>query len=81
MKQSTVKEFCVSDYRRTIKLEYRIYFALIFLISIPLATFTWLTCLIMNIFNSTAKTNEGIFNYSNEDDLDMFLDFINNLNE
>ena len=36
MKQSTVKEFCVSDYRRTIKLEYRIYFALIFLISIPL---------------------------------------------
>ena len=39
MKQSTVKEFSVSDYRRTIKLEYRIYFALIFLISIPLATF------------------------------------------
>ena len=61
MKQSTVKEFCVSDYKRTIKLEYRIYFALIFLISIPLATFTWLTCLIMNIFNSQAKTNEGIF--------------------
>ena len=49
MKQSTVKEFCVSDYRRTIKLEYRIYFALIFLISIPLATFTWLSCLIVNI--------------------------------
>ena len=61
MKQTMVKEFCVSDYRRTIKLEYRIYFALIFLISIPLATFTWVTCLIMNIFNSNAKKNEGIF--------------------
>ena len=60
MKQSTVKEFCVSDYRRTIKLEYRIYFALIFLISIPLATFTWLTYLIMNIFNSKAKTKHII---------------------
>ena len=55
MKQSTVKEFSVSDYRRTIKLEYRIYFALIFMISIPLATFTWVTCLFMNIFNSNAK--------------------------
>ena len=61
MKQSAVKEFCVSDYRRTIKLEYRIYFALIFIISIPLATFAWVTCLIMNIFNSNAKKNEGIF--------------------
>ncbi|MFL2801149.1 MAG: cytochrome PufQ [Paracoccaceae bacterium] len=61
MKQSTVKDFRVSDYRRTIKIEYRIYFALIFLISIPLATFAWIGCLIMNMFNSDSVQNEGIF--------------------
>jgi hypothetical protein len=61
MKQSTVKDFRVSDYRRTIKIEYRIYFALIFLISIPLATFAWIACLIMNMFNSDSVQNEGIF--------------------
>ena len=61
MKQSTVKDFRVSDYRRTIKIEYRIYFSLIFLISIPLATFAWIACLIMNMFNSDSVQNEGIF--------------------
>ena len=61
MKQSTVKDFRVSDYRKTIKIEYRIYFALIFLISIPLATFAWIACLIMNMFNSDSVQNEGIF--------------------
>ena len=61
MKQSTMKEFCVSDYKKTIKFEYRIYFALIFLISIPLAVFAWATCLIMNIFTSNSEKNEGIF--------------------
>lgn len=61
MKQSTVKDFRVSDYRRTIKIEYRIYFALIFLISIPLATFAWIACLIINMFNSDSVQNEGIF--------------------
>ena len=57
MKQSAVREFSVSDYRKTIKFEYRVYFALIFLISIPLATFAWIACLVMNIFNSNAKKN------------------------
>tara|TARA_B100000530_G_C15490613_1_gene302361 strand:+ start:260 stop:496 length:237 start_codon:yes stop_codon:yes gene_type:complete len=61
MKQSTMKEFSVSDYKKTIKFEYRIYFALIFLISIPLAVFAWVTCLIMNIFTSNSEKNEGIF--------------------
>ena len=61
MKQSTVKDFRVSDYRRTIKIEYRIYFALIFLISIPLATFAWIACLIISMFNSDSVQNEGIF--------------------
>ena len=61
MKQSTIKEFSVSDYKKTIKFEYRIYFALIFLISIPLAVFAWVTCLIMNIFTSNSEKNEGIF--------------------
>ena len=61
MKQSTIKEFSVSDYKKTIKFEYRIYFALIFLISIPLAVFAWATCLIMNIFTSNSEKNEGIF--------------------
>ncbi len=61
MKQSTVKDFRVSDYRRTIKIEYRIYFSLIFLISIPLATFAWIACLIINMFNSDSVQNEGIF--------------------
>ena len=36
MKQSAVRDFSVSEYRKTIKFEYRVYFALIFLISIPL---------------------------------------------
>ena len=61
MKQSTIKEFSVSDYRKTIKIEYRIYFSLIFLISIPLATFAWLACLVMNVFNLNLEKNEGIF--------------------
>ena len=43
------------------KLEYRIYFALIFLISIPLATFAWIACLTMNIFKLKTVQNEGIF--------------------
>ena len=61
MKQSRMKEFSVSDYKKTLKFEYRIYFALIFLISIPLAVFAWATCLIMNIFTSNSEKNEGIF--------------------
>ena len=61
MKQSAVREFSVSDYRKTIKFEYRVYFALIFLISIPLATFAWIACLVMNIFNLKNMQNEGIF--------------------
>ena len=39
MKQSAVRDFSVSEYRKTIKFEYRVYFALIFLISIPLSYF------------------------------------------
>tara|TARA_X000000368_G_scaffold64312_1_gene45808 strand:- start:125 stop:361 length:237 start_codon:yes stop_codon:yes gene_type:complete len=61
MKQSTIKEFSVSDYRKTIKIEYRIYFALIFLISIPLATVAWLSCLVMNVCSLNLEKNEGIF--------------------
>ena len=36
MKHTVAKEFSVSDYRKSIKLEYRVYFALIFIISIIL---------------------------------------------
>tara|TARA_A100001011_G_C14195813_1_gene793429 strand:+ start:1004 stop:1240 length:237 start_codon:yes stop_codon:yes gene_type:complete len=61
MKQSAMKEFSVSEYRKTIKIEYRIYFALIFLISIPLASFAWVVRLIMNIISSDVEKNEGIF--------------------
>jgi hypothetical protein len=61
MKQSAVRDFSVSEYRKTIKFEYRVYFALIFLISIPLATFAWIACLTMNIFKLKIVQNEGIF--------------------
>ena len=60
MKHSAVKEFSVSEYRKTIKLEYRIYFALIFIVSIPLAVFSWTLHLMINGFREGAEKNEGI---------------------
>ena len=61
MKQTAVREFSVSEYKKSIKIEYRVYFALIFLISIPLATFAWIACLAMNILKLKTVQNEGIF--------------------
>ena len=61
MKHTGVKEFSVSEYRKTIKLEYRIYFALIFVISIPLAVFSWVLHPLFNGFNRETGQNEGIF--------------------
>ena len=60
MKQTVVKTFSVSQYRKTIKLEYRIYFALIFIISIPLAAFSWTLHFLIKGFNQEAERNEGI---------------------
>ena len=61
MKQQGTREFNVTDYRRTIKFEYRIYFAVIFLVSIPLAMVAWSLHLILNGFSRDRVKNEGIF--------------------
>ena len=60
MKQTVAKTFSVSQYRKTIKLEYRIYFALIFIISIPLAAFSWSLHFLIKGFNQKGEQNEGI---------------------
>ncbi len=60
MKQTVVKEFSVSQYRKTIKLEYRVYFALIFIISIPLAVVSWAIHYLLKGFNQEVERNEGI---------------------
>ena len=60
MKHSGVKEFSVSEYRKTMKLEYRIYFTLIFIISIPLAVFSWTLHLVLKGFRDGTEINEGI---------------------
>ena len=60
MKQGGVKEFSVAEYRKTIRFEYRIYFALIFMISIPLAVFSWTLHLAIHGFGKGSEKNEGI---------------------
>ena len=60
MKQTVVKDFSVSQYRKTIKLEYRVYFALIFIISIPLAVVSWVLHFLLKGFNHESEQNEGI---------------------
>ena len=60
MKQTVVKDFSVSQYRKTIKLEYRVYFALIFIISIPLAVVSWILHFLLKGFNHESEQNEGI---------------------
>ena len=60
MKQTIAKEFSVSDYRRSIKLEYKVYFALIFMISIPLAVCSWTFHFLVKGISGTSEKNEGI---------------------
>ena len=60
MKQTVVRDFSVSQYRKTIKLEYRVYFALIFIISIPLAVASWILHFLLKGFNHESEQNEGI---------------------
>ncbi len=60
MKQTVVRDFSVSQYRKTIKLEYRVYFALIFIISIPLAVVSWVLHFLLKGFNHESERNEGI---------------------
>ena len=60
MKQTVVRSFSVSQYRKTIKLEYRVYFALIFIISIPLAVVSWILHFLLKGFNHESEQNEGI---------------------
>ena len=61
MKQTAVKDFSVSQYRKTIKFEYRVYFALIFIISIPLAVVSWILHLLLKGVRNKSEQNEGIF--------------------
>ena len=60
MKQTIAKEFSVSDYRRSIRLEYKIYFALIFIVSIPLAVCSWTFHFLVKGISGTSEKNEGI---------------------
>ena len=60
MKQTIAKEFSVSDYRRSIKLEYKVYFALIFIISIPLAVCSWVFHFLVKGISRSPENNEGI---------------------
>ena len=60
MKQTVVRSFSVSQYRKTIKLEYRVYFALIFIVSIPLAVVSWFLHFLLKGFNHESEQNEGI---------------------
>ena len=60
MKQTVVRDFSVSQYRKTIKLEYRVYFSLIFIISIPLAAVSWILHFLLKGFNHESEQNEGI---------------------